>query len=322
MEIIHQQYHGHCLISFYPVHSHAVSYRQVQFSPRPARNPAHFRAGLFAVRWSFIKEVLVDRRKFLAASIASSALAVAGNSVAQSPAPGPRQYYQIRRYSLISGPQTKLTESFFADALIPALGRLGLGPVGAFRLDIGPDTPAFYLLIPGPSIDVLAELDLRLAQDDAFLKAADPFWNATAAAPAFQRVDISLLSAFAGWPKVTPPAAAATKGKRIFQLRTYESPSNGDHVRKVEMFHAGEFEIFLNAGFHPVFFGDTLLGSRLPNLTYMLSFTDQVELESKWNVFRNDPAWKKLSASPRYSFDQIVTNITNLILSPLDCSQI
>jgi hypothetical protein len=264
----------------------------------------------------------MDRRKFLAASMASSAFAVAGKSGAQSSTPGPREYYQIRRYSLLSGPQTKLTESFFADALLPALGRLGLSPVGAFRLEIGPDTPAFYLLIPGPSIDVLAELDLRLAQDAAFLKAADPFWNATALAPAFQRVDISLLSAFAGWPRVTPPAASATKGKRIFQLRTYESPSNGDHVRKVEMFHAGEFEIFLNAGFHPVFFGDTLLGSRLPNLTYMLSFSDQGELEAKWNVFRNDPAWKKLSTSPRYSSDQLVTNITNLILSPLDCSQI
>jgi len=264
----------------------------------------------------------MDRRKFLAASMASSTIALAGKSAAQSPAPGAHEYYQIRRYSLLSGPQTKLTESFFADALLPALGRLGLGPAGAFRLEIGPDTPAFYLLIPGPSVDVLAELDLRLAQDAAFLKAADPFWNATAAAPAFQRVDIALLSAFAGWPRVTPPAAAATRGKRIFQLRTYESPSNGDHVRKVEMFHAGEFEIFLNAGFHPVFFGDTLLGSRLPNLTYMLSFTDQVELEAKWNVFRNDPAWKKLSTSPRYSSDQIVTNITNLILSPLDCSQI
>jgi hypothetical protein len=264
----------------------------------------------------------MDRRKFLAASMASSALAVAGRSAAESPATGPREYYQLRRYSLLSGPQTKLTESFFADALIPALARLGLGPVGAFRLDIGPDTPAYYLLIPGPSINVLAELDLRLAQDAAFLKAADPFWNATAAAPAFQRVDISLLSAFIGWPKVTPPAAAATKGKRILQLRTYESPSNGDHVRKVEMFHSGEFEIFLNAGFHPVFFGDTLLGSRLPNLTYMLSFADQTELEAKWNVFRNDPTWKKLSTSPRYSYDQIVTNITNLILSPMDCSQI
>lgn len=264
----------------------------------------------------------MDRRKFLAASMASSAFAVTGKSAAQSHASGPHEYYQMRRYALLSGPQTKLTESFFADALIPALGRLGLGPAGAFRLEIGPDTPAFYLLIPGPSIDVLAELDLRLAQDATLVKAADPFWNATATAPAFQRVEIALLSAFAGWPKVTPPAAAATKSKRIFQLRTYESPSNGDHVRKVEMFHSGEFEIFLNAGFHPVFFGDALLGSRLPNLTYMLSFADQGELDAKWGVFRNDPEWKKLSTSPRFSSDQIVTNITNLILSPLDCSQI
>jgi len=100
----------------------------------------------------------MDRRKFLAASMASSALAVAGKSAAESPASGAREYYQLRRYSLLSGPQTKLTESFFADALIPALSRLGLGPVGAFRLEIGPDTPATYLLIPGPSIDVLAWL--------------------------------------------------------------------------------------------------------------------------------------------------------------------
>ena len=122
-----------------------------------------------------------------------------------------------------------------------------------------------------------------------------------------------------GWPKVTPPA---TKGKRIFQLRTYESPSNGDHVRKVEMFHSGEFEIFKNAGFHAVFFGDTLIGPRMPNLTYMMSYADSAEMDAKWDVFRNDPAWKKLSTNPRYSSDQIVTNITNLILSPLGCSQI
>jgi hypothetical protein len=39
-------------------------------------------------------------------------------------------------------------------------------------------------------------------------------------------------------------------------------------------------------------------------------------------VFRNDPAWKKLSTSPRFAFDQIVSNISNLMLSPLDCSQV
>ena len=31
----------------------------------------------------------------------------------------------------------------------------------------------------------------------------------------------------------------------------------------------------------------------------MLSFADMAELEAKWDVFRNDPAWKKLSADPR-----------------------
>ncbi len=264
----------------------------------------------------------MERRQFLAASIATSAAALAGNAGAQAPAPAVREFYQIRRYNLMSGPQLKLTEDYLGNALIPALGRMSMGPVGAFKLDIGQDTPAYYALIPGPSVEALAEIDLHLGKDEDFLKVASPFWNAAATAPAFQRVEISLLAAFEGWPKLTPPASSAAKGKRMFQLRTYESPSNGDHVRKVEMFHSGEFEIFLKAGFHPVFFGDALSGSRLPNLSYMLSFENTAELEAKWDVFRNDPAWKKLSGSPRFAFDQIVTNISNLMLSPLACSQI
>ena len=264
----------------------------------------------------------MERRQFLAASLASSALAVAGNAAAQTPPPSAREFYVVRRYLLQQGPQTKLAEAFFSDALIPALTRLGLGPIGAFALGFGPETPAFYLLIPGSSVEVLAELDLRLAQDAAFMKSADPFWSAPTTAPAFQRVETSLLTAFEGWPKLTPPPSSATRSKRIFQIRTYESPSNAAHVRKVEMFHSGEFDIFVKAGCRPVFFGDTLIGSRMPNLTYMLSFTDAAELDAKWDVFRNDPAWKKLSTSPRYTADQLVTNITNLTLSPLACSQI
>ena len=262
----------------------------------------------------------MERRRFLAASVAASAVAMTGSGNAQAPAG--REFYLMRRYALQSGPQTKLTESYFGDALIPALGRMGMGPVGALRLEIGPETPAYYLLIPGSSAQALAELDFRLAEDAAFMKAAEPFWSATAIAPAFERMESWLLSAFKGWPRLTPLASAATKGKRIFQLRTYESPSDGDHVRKVEMFHSGEFEIFLKAGFHPVFFGDTLVGSRMPCLTYMLSFADQAELDAKWAVFRDDPEWKKLSTSPRFASDQLVTNITNLVLSPLGCSQI
>jgi len=264
----------------------------------------------------------MERRQFLAATIAASTVGITGKLGAETAAAPVREYYQLQRYSLLSGPQQKLTESYFSDALIPALGRLGMGSVGALKLDIGPETPSYALIIPSSNISDLAELDLRLAKDAEFLRAADPFWNATNAAPAFVRVESWLLKSFEGWPKLTPPPSAATKARRIFQLRTYESPSNGEHVRKVEMFHAGEFDIFLKAGFHPVFFGDGLIGSRLPHLTYMLSFADMPELEAKWDVFRGDPAWKKLSAEPRYAFDQIVNNITNVILSPLACSQI
>jgi len=264
----------------------------------------------------------MHRRQFLATSIVGSFFALKQDAAAEISVAKPREYYQIRRYHMQSGPQLKLTESYISDALIPALARRNSGPIGAFRLDIGPETPAYYLLIPSPSLDMLVNIDLQLSQDDAFMKAAEPFWNAPATAPAFLRLESSLLAAFEGWPHLTPPAAAATKGKRIFQLRTYESPSNQDHIRKVEMFNNGEFELFKNAGFHPVFFGDTLIGSQMPSLTYMLSFTDMNVLNEQWNVFRNDPAWKKMSTSPRYGFEAIVSNISNLILSPLDASQI
>jgi len=286
----------------------------------PAQAVTRFDGAQGSIQWSFASEGTIERRQFLAASLAASAVAAAQ----QMPAPpGPhainRQFYLLRRYHMVSGPQLKLTENCFAASLLPALRRMGLGPVGAFRLDIGPETPAYYLLVPGGDIAQLAELDLRLANDAEFLQAAAPFWNAAASSPAFERVESWLLAAFEGWPAITPPAF---RPKRIFQLRTYESPSNGEHVRKVEMFHSGEFEIFKAAGFHPVFFGDTLVGARMPSLTYMLSFADLAELEAKWDVFRNDPAWKKLSTDPRFAFDPIVSNISNLMLSPLDCSQI
>lgn len=262
----------------------------------------------------------MERRQFLTASLAASTLAMAGDVAAQPAKQNGRQFYQLRRYRMVNGPEVKLTEDFFREALIPAAGRMGLGPVGAFRLEVGQGAPTYYLLIPGSSIETLAELDLLLAKDAKFLKAAAPYWNATATAPAFERLEISLLAAFSNWPKITPPSADKTK--RVYQLRTYASPSIGEHVLKVKMFHAGELDIFLKSGFHPIFFGDALTGSHLPHLTYMLSFKNMAELEAKWKIFSHDPAWKKLEHGRRFGFDQIVSNINNLILSALDCSQI
>jgi hypothetical protein len=276
----------------------------------------------------------MHRRKFLASSLAATAAAAATTyaaigkdlaaqtPAAQSSGSQPREFYQLRRYHLQSGPQSRLTSSYIADALIPALSRQGMGPIGAFNLTFGPETPSTYVLIPSTNLEALATIDLHLSTDADFVKQADAFWNAPAVAPAFIRVEYSLLSAFPGWPRITPSPAIATKAKRIYQLRTYESPSYGDHVRKVEMFHNGEFSYFQKAGFNCVFFGDTLIGQQMPNLTYMLSFENIAQHDALWAAFGSDPDWKKLSADKHYAFESIVSNVTNLILSPLACSQV
>jgi hypothetical protein len=264
----------------------------------------------------------MQRRQFLAASLAASAMAAVREVSAQVPAATGREFYQLRQYKLSQGPQTKLMQSYLADAFIPALGRMGVGPIGAFSVDIGPETPVYNVLIPGSSLETLVEVDLHLAEDAEFQKVAEPFWSAPASSPAFARVESSLMKAFEGWPKLTPPAATATKGKRVFQLRTYESPSYRDHVRKVEMFHKGEFGIFERAGLHSVFYGDVLIGARMPCLTYMLSMDGLEQLNGKWDHFRDDPEWNKLSSDPRYAFEPTVSDITNLVLSPLASSQI
>jgi len=146
--------------------------------------------------------------------------------------------------------------------------------------------------------------------------------NAPATAPAFTRMESSLLQAFERTPRLKLPPATATNAPRVFELRTYESPSDQDHKRKIEMMDTAEGAIFDKAGFFQVFYGDTLVGSRLPNLTYMISCESMAERDKKWAAFRNSPEWKNLSAQPRYASEAIVSNITNVILTPTAYSQV
>ncbi len=263
----------------------------------------------------------MQRRQFVSASLAAGAAAATRGASGQSAQTRGREHYQIRRYQLQSGPQVKLAADYFS-VLIAALNRMEMTPVGALQVKFGAETPANYLVIPGRSVEALATIDQELAKDEEFVKLADAFWNAPAVAPAFVRVESWLLSAFAGWPRLLVPTTTVAGAKRIFQLRTYESPSMRDHVRKIEMFHSGEFEVFKRSGAQPVFFGDTLIGSRMPSLTYMLSFADDAELDADWKKFSSDPQWKKLQAEPRFGFEATVSNISNLVLGPLPMSQI
>jgi hypothetical protein len=60
----------------------------------------------------------------------------------------------------------------------------------------------------------------------------------------------------------------------------------------------------------------------MPNLTYMLVFSGEDARKAAWDTFRTDPEWLKLKAIPEYADKEIVSKITNKLLTPLPYSQL
>jgi hypothetical protein len=212
----------------------------------------------------------MKRRAFLQSSIA---LAGSGTVVSSLGAPpdetgmSPRQFYELRLYHLRRGPQQDLFDTFWREAAIPALNRAGVAQVGVFGLMVGPESPTMYVLLAHPSLDSLTATPARLDANADFQKAGADFINAPAGSPAYVRMESSLMIAFEGMPKLEAPSFPGGGASRIFELRTYESHSRKAHLKKVEMFNRWEMSIFRRTGLAPVFFGQTLIGGRQPNLT-------------------------------------------------------
>jgi NIPSNAP len=267
-------------------------------------------------------EVTSSRKPKSNSTDASDPAASSQASAGASTSAKQRLYYELRRYQLVDGPQKKICDAFFEKALIPAANKLGITPVGVFNLSIGPGTPAMYVLLPSASLDALVNLEARLAADAQYMSAGGAFLNAPAAAPAYQRIESQLMIAFEKIPGLTLPVATAKNAARAFELRTYESSGESTHNRKVEMMQSGEELVFAKAGFTQVFYGDTLIGPRIPNLTYMLSFESLAARDQHWTAFATSSEWKAMLTNPRYADEEIVSNISNFILMPTAYSQI
>lgn len=261
----------------------------------------------------------MTRRDFLAAAPPAAAITVAGGGAAAQPGDPPRQFYELRRYRVRVGYMRDTTRAYLKDALLPALGRLGLGPIGMFDVTTG-EPPTAVVLIPHASAESAVSVGQRLAGDAAYQKAGAPFLAAPADRPAFDRVESALLVAFAGMPRLAPPDTSAA---RIFEMRRYEGPGEAASLKKIEMFDTGgELEIFRKVGFRPVFFGQSLYGVRLPQFEYMLTYADMADREARWTAFRNDPDWKVLSQKDEYKDAQIMSGATSTYLAPMPWSQI
>lgn len=259
----------------------------------------------------------MNRREFLTA--AGSAGIVGASSLAGTGQidDGEREYLEFRQYTLHVGSKKNRVGNFLRRAGIPAMNRVGIGPVGVFSAMYGPNAPTLYVLLVHKSLESVVKSASLLMADDEYRKAGAEFVDAPLSEPAYVRVESSLMVAFKEMPKLEVPE----KKPRIFELRTYESHSIKAGKKKIEMFNeGGEIAIFRKTGLQPVFFGETLIGPKMPNLTYMLAFDDLTDRDAKWKVFGGDPGWKKLRSDAAYK--DTVSNITDIILRPAPYSQI
>jgi hypothetical protein len=137
----------------------------------------------------------------------------------------------------------------------------------------------------------------------------------SAAVPAFNRAGARPVGVFKLLMNDNPDLKLTADNTDLYVLLPHSS------VESLALFNqGGELGIFSRSGMTGVFFGQTLVGSKLPNLTYMLSFPNEQDQKKAWDTFRSDPEWKRLSAAEEYK--DAVSNVTNLILRPSAASQV
>ena len=265
----------------------------------------------------------MKRRSFVKASLLSSAIpAVAQSAFASSTMAekASREYYELRVYTLKDATQQQMVEDYYQRAAIPAYNRIGSKNVGVFT-ELKPEGQMkLYVIISYQSIEDFSNAKNKLMNDKAYMDAANAYLNAPATAPAYDRIESSLFYAFSGMPEMAFPTAGKP---RIFELRRYESPSEAAGLKKIEMFNTGgEMEIFKKTGLRSVFFGQSLIGSNQPNLTYMLTFDDMANHDKAWGAFGSSPEWNKLKSVPEYADAKLISKITAIFLQPTSYSQI
>ena len=274
----------------------------------------------------------MQRRTFLHTTLATGSLAALSASTslatADDKAKMPRQLIELRTYLLKDGKRAAF-DTYASKALIPALNRLGVKSVGAFHESPAPTptdakppetkpTSSAFLLIPYQDAGQMSAVASALANDSDYQQAAAEYHSVPATDAVYERIESSLFLAFETMPKLEAPIGKPA----LFNLRIYESHNEAAAKKKIEMFNQGEIAIFRRVGLTPVFFGEALVGARLPNLTYLLAFHDEAARTQAWNTFRSDPDWQKLRAIPEYEDKRIVSKITNKLLTPTEYSQI
>ena len=214
-----------------------------------------------------------------------------------------REYYQLKTYSLKNENQEKRVDTYLKEAYLPALKRMGINNVGVFK--VRPDKFALsdkiYVLIPFSSLEAFEKLESMLTVDKTYLSAGADYINATHENTAYERISSVLMRAFPDMPKMEPTDVEGSRTDRVYELRSYEGPTEAMYRRKVNMFNeGGEVALFENLGFNAVFYADVISGDKMPNLMYMTTFPNMEIRNELWKDFVDSDKWKEISVMDIY----------------------
>lgn len=215
-----------------------------------------------------------------------------------------RDFYQLKIYHLADAQQSVQLDDYLRDAYLPALHRAGISHIGVFKpIDRSEAAGGqqVYVFIPYTSYDQFSALDDVLARDNVYQAAGEAYIKASYDHPPFDRIETILLNAFVDSPHAQLPDLTSPKSERVYELRSYESPTEAYYRNKVDMFNKGdEITLFKRLGFNAVFYGEVIAGGQMPNLMYLTTFENKQSRDEHWDAFGKDSYWKELSAKPEY----------------------
>lgn len=214
-----------------------------------------------------------------------------------------REFYQLTIYHCKTAAQVAVTSSYLKSTYLPALHKSGLGNIGVFT-STDNDTAIdkrVYVLIPFSSLKKYEALMDASSNGTLIQNDTSAYTNAAHDNKPFERMETAVLKAFRDMPQMEKPSLTAPLAERIYELRSYEGPTERLYRQKVKMFNdGGEVTLFKRLNFNAVFYAEVLSGSHMPNLMYMTTFNSKAERDEHWKNFGSDSVWKRISVLPEY----------------------
>jgi hypothetical protein len=234
-----------------------------------------------------------------------------------------RSFYEIRIYTISSSDQEAVIDNYLKIAYLPAMHRQGIRSIGVFKPRATTDDAGkkIYVFTPIKSQKHTLSIESKLAGDAAYQSAGSAYINASFDKKPFDRFETIILHAFSELPQMNLPNLSGPRSERIYELRSYEGPTEKYYRKKVAMFNiGGEVALFKRLNFNAVFYGEVITGSHMPNLMYLTTFENQADRDEHWKAFSNSPEWSVLKVDPQYA--NTVSKNTQYFLYPTEYSDI